>query len=200
VAAGQRKNRPSRRSVVLDAALLEIADNGYAQTTLAAVASRARITVTAVYYHFDSKLALLVELVERIAGQMLAALPTDLNEQDGTGDALMAIFDAFARWVEEHEEEARLFFLRAPGVSPEVEQLRRSWTTRVALMASDHVRVVRPDLDLLTSRVVGLAVPTTLEEYASLRLAGPISTPRLRDVRAAVRHLGGRLDTLDAGV
>jgi AcrR family transcriptional regulator len=191
-----RRYRPSRRNIVLGAALTEIVNNGYAETTLAEVAARAKVTVTAVYYHFDSKLALLQELVGPIGEEMLAALPADLAQQRTIGEATVAIFDAFYGWLGEHEEEARLFFVRASGVSPEVEGLRRSWTTRVATTASQHVQRVRPHLDLLTARVVGLAVPTMLEEYAILHLEGRIARSGRREVRAAVRHLGERLDML----
>jgi AcrR family transcriptional regulator len=192
-----RRYRPSRKGEILDAALEEIAANGYADTTLAAVASRVDMTITAVYYHFESKLALLVALVSHIGDEMLAALPDGPEEAVGVGDEFLAIFDAFVHWLEGHPLKARLYFDRAAGVAPEVEELRRAWTNRVARSASGRVLAGNADLDVLTARIIGLALPTLLEEYAGMRLTepGPWSPSQTRTLRKAVVDLGARLNS-----
>jgi len=49
------------RSALIEAAVEEFADKGYAAATLAEIAARAGVTTGAVYAHFQSKLDLLVE-------------------------------------------------------------------------------------------------------------------------------------------
>jgi AcrR family transcriptional regulator len=191
-----RRYRPSRKGQILDAALHEIAANGFADTTLAAVANRAGITITAVYYHFESKVALLVELVSSIGDDILAAVPDSRPEPAGIGDQFAGMFAALAAWAESHPIDSNLFFIRAVGVTPEVEQLRRQWTNRLALMASERVLQASPAVGVLTARVIGLALPTLLEEYVGLWLESdtPASASRARLLRKGVAEIQDRLN------
>ncbi len=77
------------KETLIEAAVEEFSRNGYAATTLAAIARRAGVTTGAVYAHFDSKLDLLLEALglrttERFttlaldAGKVPAAQLTDL--------------------------------------------------------------------------------------------------------------------------
>jgi AcrR family transcriptional regulator len=76
-----RKPRPRlrmapelRRHEILDGALAEFSERGYAQATLEHVAERIGVTKGCLYHHFASKEQLLVELIrERVEGSVKAA-------------------------------------------------------------------------------------------------------------------------------
>jgi len=55
------RQEPNSRRALIEAAIEEFSDKGYAAATLADIATRAGVTTGAVYAHFDSKLDLLVE-------------------------------------------------------------------------------------------------------------------------------------------
>lgn len=82
---GGKKARPRlrlapelRRSEILDGALAEFSERGYAQATLEHVAERIGVTKGCLYHHFSSKEALLVELIrERVEGSAKAAEARD---------------------------------------------------------------------------------------------------------------------------
>lgn len=57
------RKRPSAREALLDAAVAEFTSKGYEAATVAGIAARAGVTTGAVYGHFKSKLALLLEAV-----------------------------------------------------------------------------------------------------------------------------------------
>lgn len=67
-----------RRTEILDGALAEFSERGYAQATLEHVAERIGVTKGCLYHHFSSKEALLVELIrERVEGSAKAAEARD---------------------------------------------------------------------------------------------------------------------------
>ena len=55
------------RGTIVDAAAAEFAELGYHQASLAGVLKRSGVTKGALYFHFDSKLALAQTLIERMA-------------------------------------------------------------------------------------------------------------------------------------
>lgn len=67
-----------RRGEILDAALAVFGEKGYEAGTMREIASRVGVTEPAIYRHYDSKEAILSEIValagDRIAGQMVSTL------------------------------------------------------------------------------------------------------------------------------
>jgi AcrR family transcriptional regulator len=76
----QAQRREATRVAVLDATIDSLAQDGYAQTTMRAVAERAQVTPGALQHHFETKVELLGQarqhLGRRIWREVLADLPT----------------------------------------------------------------------------------------------------------------------------
>ena len=72
---------PTRSDEILDAALALMAENGYRDTTMLQVATRARASKNTLYQHFPTKQALFAALVARAAAVMNADLGAALDGQ-----------------------------------------------------------------------------------------------------------------------
>jgi AcrR family transcriptional regulator len=105
-AARKEKVRPRlrlapelRRGEILDGALAEFSERGYAQATLEHVAERIGVTKGCLYHHFESKEQLLVELIrDRIEGSVKSAEARDA----GSGEVDL---DTRLRHIWEHFQE-----------------------------------------------------------------------------------------------
>lgn len=86
-----------RRGEILDGALAEFSERGYAQATLEHVAERIGVTKGCLYHHFESKEQLLVELLrDRIEGSMKAGEEREAHEGEITLDTrLRRIWEHF---------------------------------------------------------------------------------------------------------
>ena len=70
---------PTRSDEILDAALALMAENGYRDTTMLQVATRARASKNTLYQHFPTKQALFAALVARAAAAMNADITAALD-------------------------------------------------------------------------------------------------------------------------
>ncbi len=68
------------KETLIEAAVEEFSRNGYAATTLAAIARRAGVTTGAVYAHFDSKLDLLLEALGLRTAERFTNLALDASK------------------------------------------------------------------------------------------------------------------------
>ncbi len=66
----RRSNRDIRRRQIADALLAEIVDVGYDRATIAAIAKRAGLTPGLIHYHFKSKQAILIELIQYLQSKL----------------------------------------------------------------------------------------------------------------------------------
>jgi AcrR family transcriptional regulator len=83
---------PNSRSALIEAAIEEFSQKGYAAATLADIAARAGVTTGAVYAHFESKLDLLVEAL----GLRTAKKFVDVAFKAGGDDASRGLTDNLA--------------------------------------------------------------------------------------------------------
>ncbi len=87
---------------------------------MADVAMAAGITPAVIYDHFDSKAALVIELLERYTNELLRAVGTAVQQAPtGAAAQLRAGVDAFFAYVEEHRSTWRVL-VRDPPSDPEV--------------------------------------------------------------------------------
>lgn len=103
-------NKDVRREQIVDGLRKVMAHKGYERATIAAIAEAAGLTSGLVHYHFKSKQAILLELVETLAGGLQGRYQRLLGEATpqqrleafidshlATGDG--ADFEAVACWV-----------------------------------------------------------------------------------------------------
>lgn len=102
----------SRRRIV-DAAAALMAERGFAGTSIASVSQRSGLPSGSIYWHFDSKEALLGAVVEEGARRWFDALPRiDSLPADPT-ERTAALFEAVDTSLEAHPEFLRLLLLIA---------------------------------------------------------------------------------------
>jgi AcrR family transcriptional regulator len=88
---------PGEADRIIDAALVRIAQNGWRQSSLAAIAAEAGLPILRVYRNFRSKQAILCGFLRRIDEAVLAEPPPaedDERPRDRLFDLLMRRFDA----------------------------------------------------------------------------------------------------------
>jgi AcrR family transcriptional regulator len=130
----------SRRKIV-DAAAALMAERGFAGTSIAAVSQRSGLPSGSIYWHFDSKEALLGAVVEEGARRWFDALPgKDRLPSDAAGRAT-AVVEAVVTSLEQHPEFLRLLVLIALE-RREVDATSLAVIRRVRELALERIRKV----------------------------------------------------------
>jgi len=129
-----------RRATILDAARDAIAETGYHETSLDAVAEGAGVSKALLYEHFSSKRELyvamlevhVVELIERIAGAIAGAEPGEARMRAG--------LEAFFGFVEERRGTWRIMFSNAtdPDVAVRLDRLRDQVAGAIAQLMGEE--------------------------------------------------------------
>ena len=94
--ARQRENQAQTYESLVRSARECIARNGYAATTVDQIAEHAGFSKGAFYYSFDSKEAIMLEILERIHGEDIRELRVIFDEQEDAA----SLDRAFDRWAE----------------------------------------------------------------------------------------------------
>lgn len=146
-----RARAAAAKAAVLQAALEQLAEGGYASASMAAVASRAGLATGSVYRHFHSKADLFAE-VFRVAAQrevdVLAAVRGDTAEE-----RLAGCVEAFVRRA--LAEPVRAYALIAEPVDPAVEAERLAFRRAYADIFAAILRGRAMDADLFATAIVG---------------------------------------------
>lgn len=118
--------RAERRERLLEAALTLFTERGYANTTIEALCSSARVTTRHFYEQFDGREALLRDLLETIVDGTLAAAWEALMNEDRdmtgrVGDAIRAVM----MFLLSDSRRGQVVCVESVGVSRELEARRR---------------------------------------------------------------------------
>jgi TetR/AcrR family transcriptional regulator len=84
----------SRRRQIIDSAILLIAEQGHARTSLSRIAEKAGISKAAVLYHFKNKDELLDEVLARVIGGLVSHVESTLGAAASPGEAVFAYLRA----------------------------------------------------------------------------------------------------------
>lgn len=88
-------NTHARRAQIVEAMLVVIADHGYADASVAAIAAAAGLSTGLVHYHFKSKHEVLVALVETLSARLAARVVARAAETASPRARLDAMLDAY---------------------------------------------------------------------------------------------------------
>lgn len=150
----------TRRTEILQTAATLIASSGL-RTSLQEIADAAGILPGSLYHHFDSKEAILVELVRRYhaelesLGDVAHGRLDELGPQAGA-DAIVELGSAIARCAVAHRAALQMSFYEAPSANPELVKLLQEPPTNAqqamlqTLRAARWSGYIRPDIDLPT--------------------------------------------------
>jgi len=122
-------HRPSRVDEVVAAGIRVFAGKGLAGATMAEVAEECGMGPGALYYHFSTKEELFAECVRSVADDVARITGHGGAPPGSLPEVVRLIYD----WYAACPDKARLFFLAAPGSTPEIAEM---W----AEFVEEHVR------------------------------------------------------------
>lgn len=177
-ATARAANRPSRRHQLVQAAVELFALQPWDVVTVNDIVDGAGMTSAAFYYHFDSKIQLLEEIVVQAAPAWEAVVTdvlADVQDPADFDDAAAALL----AWLEDHAQLATVFLVNAAGASETIDEIVE-WT-RVTLVhrAAETIARLVPDCSPARRDVAAVGLVNVLELAASARL-------RLDDVYRAL--------------
>ncbi|MDF3067828.1 MAG: TetR family transcriptional regulator [Polyangiaceae bacterium] len=193
---------PARRDEVLDAGLTLISELGVAGASLRKLAAKLGMSQPSLYHYFDSKDALVQQIIEHCANNMLEAA-THVQFPRGIEDIPRFARDAaLALWAtDQHPRFVRFMFVVAIESPEHRARIQRVFEERLypgfGVLADAYGRdpAEREDLRLMVRSIVYAMGLALLEERALFGAPGPSADLlRMGDfiVRASERVLGSR--------
>jgi AcrR family transcriptional regulator len=179
---------------IVDAALAQLAEGGYASASVVAVARRAGVATGTVYRHFPSKGDLFAEVFRRASQREVDVLRSMTDRSEPVTHRLAAWVEAFVRRA--LAEPVRAYALIAEPVDPAVDAerllFRRAYADLFERALRDGVQAGRiPPLDaqLTAAAIVGalaeaLVGPLQRREAGADSLVAGLQTFVLRSVGA----------------
>jgi AcrR family transcriptional regulator len=134
----------SRRKIVEAAAAL-MAERGFAGTSIAAVSQRSGLPSGSIYWHFESKEALLGAVVEEGARRWFDSFPRLKDRLSDPAERAAAIFESIETSLESQPEFLRLLLLIALERRA-VDPTSLAAIRRVRDLALEHIRKILVDL------------------------------------------------------
>ena len=153
-----------RRRQLLDVALEVFADQGFHSASMDDVATAAGVTKPVLYQHFGSKRDLYLQLLDDVGQRLLEVVQKATAAAGGPRQQVAAGFEAYFRFVAEHESAFRLLF---GGDGREADREFADAVRRVEDAMADAVAaLIEADIDdehrrLLAYGIVGLAEATS---------------------------------------
>jgi AcrR family transcriptional regulator len=145
------------RERIVDAALDQLAEGGYASASVAAVARRSGVATGTLYRHFPSKQDLFAEVFRRAAQREVDALRATTGRGESAATRLAAWVEAFVRRA--LAEPVRAYALIAEPVDPAIEAerliFRRAYADLFAQALRDGDELPPLDADLTAAAIVG---------------------------------------------
>jgi AcrR family transcriptional regulator len=148
----------TRRDELLQTAASLIATSGF-RTSLQDIADAAGILPGSLYHHFESKEAILVELVRRYHADLDRIAERAQSRLDETGtlsvaDKIVRLGSEIAQCAVEHRAALHMSFYEAPSANPELVELLRRPPEAIQGAMLQTLRnglwsgYIRPDIDL----------------------------------------------------
>jgi AcrR family transcriptional regulator len=150
----------TRRTEILQSAASLIASSGL-RTSLQEIADAAGILPGSLYHHFESKEAILIELIRRYHADLdrigeIARQRLDEPHSRPVSERIVELGSAIANCAVQHRAALQISFYEAPSANPELVELaqRPPISIQVAMLqtlrAGRWSGYIRPDIDLPT--------------------------------------------------
>jgi AcrR family transcriptional regulator len=195
-------HRPSRRHVIVQAAIRVFAQKGFVEASIQDVADEASMVPTAVYYHFAGK----DELFEVALSTVIAEIDLVVEEaRDALGSVteatLSSVIFAVWDWIETHPDEARVVYVHLPGATSQARQLSLEFEEQHVQRAFDYVQSTgkagsarRQAADRARTTLAVRTMITLLMAIHPLRLEdGPLSKRSSEGLRRALEAVCSRI-------
>ena len=195
-------HRPSRRHLIVDAAVKVFSDQGFSDANIHDIAREAGVAPTAVYYHFSGKPELFEEALRRALHSITRVVTaTRSDEEEGTPESLAAVITAVWNWLDANPESCQLLYHHLPGMTTRAITLQREFEAIHTRRAFDYM----PKRGTPTSprSAIGRHAAETLAVRALIGLTllvhpmrgqdGPIADHADKSVREALIGVSQRL-------
>ena len=155
------------------------ARQGYHGATVEEIVAEAGVSKGAFYFHYPSKEALFLRLVESFAERLASDVQAAVSSTSGAQARVEAALSAGVRVFSAHPELARVFLVEAAGVSPQFERRRRALSERFTQLIGLYLdQAVREgDIPPLDTRLVSRAILGAIQEVVVHHLAEPQAGP-----------------------
>lgn len=141
-----RTRDPDRRERILAAAAVLIADRGYVAVKLDDIGTAAGIVGSGIYRHFDSKVAILIEMFDRMVDQLNEHAERSLHEEKDPRDVLLDLIRDQVRFVLEERTFCKIYVAESRNLpSEDYRRLRRKQRHYIDLW-QDALHAVMPEL------------------------------------------------------
>lgn len=158
--AGPAADLGTRRTEILTTAASLIAQSGL-RTSLQEIADAAGILPGSLYHHFESKEAILIELIRRYQDDLdrigrAAQAKLDKPDPRPVPEQIVELGSAIAQCAVEHRAALQMSFYEGPSTDPELMKLTRQRPVAIqqamlqTLRAGRWSGYIKPDIDLPT--------------------------------------------------
>jgi AcrR family transcriptional regulator len=117
--ADRQEIREQTRQALLQAATAEFARQGFERANINRISQAAGFAKGTVYNYFDSKRALMLALIDEIAGAHLDHIREHVAREGGPARRLARFFEAGFAWVTENLDQARVMITTLNSPDPE---------------------------------------------------------------------------------
>ncbi len=199
-------HRPSRRQLIITAAVRVFASKGFDEASIQDIAAEAQVVPTAVYYHFSGKEELFDVALRRVVGATNAVVAAARSDDEpGDFTALKRVTAAVWDWIEAHPDEARLLYLHMPGATQQARVLRRDFEELHIERSFDYIVSSRVPATrrsaAATHATQSLAVRTLTHLLIAIQPMrmddGPLSRQPSKSLRMALDAMSERILTVD---
>lgn len=133
-------HRPSRRGVIVDAAIKVFSSQGFSDANIHAIAREAGVAPTAVYYHFTGKPDLFEAALRKVFGALTSiVIATRSDEEPGTPESLAAVIAVVWEWLDKNPEACQLLHHHLPGMTTRAVTLQREFEEIHMRRAFDYI-------------------------------------------------------------
>ncbi|TPG32415.1 TetR family transcriptional regulator [Mycobacterium hodleri] len=191
-------HRPSRRDEIVAAAVTVFAEHGFVGASMQDIADAAKVVVSGVYYHFETKTQLFDAATTAVYESLDAAVEAARVEgaNRGSREALAAAIRAAYRWADDHPDASKMLYSHLPGATPESARLRDRHEARHVAAADRYLEeAARSGSDAAADSAAGELAARTLVHLMltamPLRLEGGLFSKRsAQSLEASLQAVG----------
>jgi AcrR family transcriptional regulator len=181
---------PDRKREILNAAARLISERGYVGVSMANIGAEVGIAASAIYWHFENKQALLVQLFDQSLQSLLADQERAIQTASDAIDALREIVRLQVEFVVDEREFARVYYAEMHNLAEaDARRLRRKQRTYVQ-RCTVLLRETRPELADEAAEALVHAAIGAVQASLVARIKLPKQESKDLLAGAAVRVLG----------
>jgi len=134
----------SQRVRLMNAMAELLAERGWAGITIGELVSRASVSRTAFYDHFDDKLGCLLASYDFYSARLISDAAAALSQKGTSDDIIMSALKAYFGSIQQCPTSARAYFVEMDSAGPVARRRRRDGAhVFAAMIAEQHRRILK---------------------------------------------------------